>query len=70
MNVLSDLETSPLDFHLAALSSSCAALPNLLVTLLPGNKLSQVIKSEPKSQIVTMLVYLGLVYLEDYCSAH
>lgn len=65
VNVL-DLETSPSDLHFAALTSSCAALPSLLVTVLPGNKLSQVMQSEPKSQIVTIMVYLS--GLEDYCS--
>lgn len=65
MNVL-DLETSPSDLHIAALTSSCAALPSLLVTVLPGNKLSQVMQSEPKSQTVTIMVYLS--GLEDYCS--
>lgn len=38
----------------------------LLETVLPGHKLSQVIQSEPKSQIATILVYLG--GSEDYCS--
>lgn len=65
VNVL-HLETSPSDLHIAALTSSCAALPSLLVTVLPGNKLSQVMQSEPKSQTVTIMVYLS--GLEDYCS--